>query len=79
MLIKLYYVASFFLDDWLILFILAINAQTFIPSPELVIPTGVPNHETNTEIEAHPLTAKTKQENDQTISNPYTLFMLFTL
>ena len=59
--------------------ILAINVQTFIPSPELVIPTGVPNNETNTEIEAHPLTAKTKQENDQINSNPHILFMLFTL
>ena len=47
----------FFLMIDLYILISAISVQIFIPTAELVIPTGTPTNEKNAEIETHPLTA----------------------
>ena len=48
----------FFLDNYLHLLIPAANAKVFPLSAKLVIPTGTPTNEANTEIENHPLIAE---------------------
>ena len=38
----------------------AVITQTFNPTAELAIPTRIPNKETKTEMETHPVTVETK-------------------
>ena len=42
-----------------------VNVPILNPTTELVIPTGTPTNEANSEIETHPLEAEIKTENDQ--------------
>ena len=45
---------------FLYILIPAVVAQIFIPTAELVIPTGTQTNEANAEIEAQPVTVETK-------------------
>ena len=50
----------FFLIIDLYFLILAVTAQIFLPTVELVIPTGSQTNEANAEIETQPVTFETK-------------------
>ena len=47
-----------FLDNWLILFDSCIECTNFIPTAELVMPTGTQPDEANAEIEEQPVTVE---------------------
>ena len=51
-----------FLIFYLFLLIPAVNAKTFNPTAEFVIPTETPNNETKGKIESHPLTTEMKMK-----------------
>ena len=58
--ILFYHVSSFFLIIDLYFFIPAVIVTTFIPNPELPIPTGIPTKEAKEEMETHPVTIEAK-------------------
>ena len=52
------------------------TAQIFIPTTELVIPTGTQTNEANAEIETQPVTVKERISKFSTSLNHYVLFHL---
>ena len=62
----------------MLIFLILLQNWQYLPTPELAIPTETPTNEANVEIDIHPLTAETKQENALSNSKPKTL-MLFAL
>ena len=65
---------SFFLNNWLILFISAAIAQIFNPTADLVVLTKTSTNEANAAFEVNPLAAETETENVQNNLNFCSLF-----
>ena len=49
-----------FLDNWFYFLVPAVIAQILILTAELVIPTGIQNHQANAEIETQPVIVEIK-------------------
>ena len=58
-------------------FILAVIAQTFIPSAELVIPSGIKINEANAETKTQPVTVEIKEASVLLNFNTYMSFYTF--